>query len=92
MERNAAFVTRDGARYAVISDVDRLEPFLMHLVGNSDVWAFAGSNSPLTAGRVDPDTALFPYVTADKLLRHSDSSGVRSIFRVRRESSRRPIR
>jgi hypothetical protein len=89
VERNAAFVTRDGARYAAISDVDRLEPFLMHLVGNSDVWVFAGSNSPLTAGRVDPDTALFPYITADKLLRHSDSSGVRSIFRVRRESAGR---
>jgi hypothetical protein len=80
----AAFVTRDGARYAVITDVNRLEPFLMHLVGNSDVWVFAGSNSPLTAGRVDPDTALFPYVTADKLLRHADSSGARTLFRVRR--------
>jgi hypothetical protein len=89
VERNAAFATRDGARYAVISDVDRLEPFLMHVVGNGDVWVFAGSNSPLTAGRVDPDTALFPYVTADKLLRHSDSSGVRSVFRVRRESAGR---
>lgn len=84
MDAHSAFVTRDGARYAVIHDVDRLEPFLMHLAGNSDVWVFAGSNGPFTAGRVDPDNALFPYVTADKLLRHADTSGARSLFRVRR--------
>jgi hypothetical protein len=80
----ADFVTRDGVRYAVIPDVDRLEPFLIHLVGNGDVWVFAGSNSPFTAGRIDPDHALFPYVTADKLLRHYDTSGALTILRVRR--------
>ncbi len=83
-----AFVTRDGVRYAAIYDVDRLEPFLMHLAGNSDVWVFAGSNSPFTAGRVDPDTALFPYVTADKLLRHNDTSGAMTLMRVRRGAAR----
>ena len=87
MEQHPAFVTRDGVRYAAIFDVDRLEPFLMHLVGNSDVWVFAGSNSPFTAGRVDPDTALFPYVTADKLMRHKDTSGATTLFRVRRKGA-----
>jgi hypothetical protein len=77
-----AFVTRNGVRYGAIIDVDRLEPFLMHLVGNGDVWAYVGSNGPFTAGRVDPDGALFPYVTADKLLRHADESGARTILRV----------
>ncbi len=88
MEQHPAFVTRDGVRYAAIFDVDRLEPFLMHLVGNGDVWVFAGSNSPFTAGRVDPDTALFPYVTADKLMRHNDTSGATTLFRVRRKARR----
>jgi hypothetical protein len=31
------FVSLDGQRYACIRDVDRLEPFLMSIVGNSDV-------------------------------------------------------
>ena len=84
MKQHPAFVTRDGARYAAIYDVDRLDPFLMHLAGNGDVWVFAASNSPFTAGRVDPDTALFPYVTADKLMRHNDTSGAMTLFRVRR--------
>jgi hypothetical protein len=76
--------TGERAQYVRIADVDRLEPFLMHLAGNSDVWLYAGSNGPLTAGRVDPDTAIFPYVTADKLLGHPDSSGALTLFRVRR--------
>ena len=89
-ERPAArheFVTLDGGRYACIRDVDRLEPFLMNVVGAGDVWLFVGSNSPFTAGRVDPDHAMFPYQTADKMLRHADSSGALSIFRVARGGS-----
>ncbi len=76
--------SRDGQRYACIRNVDRLEPFLMSIVGDSDVWLFVGSNSPFTAGRVDPDHAMFPYQTADKLLRHADASGVLTVFRVGR--------
>ena len=83
----AVFVDRGGRRYAVVEGVDRMEPFLVRLSGDGDLWAFCGSNGPLTAGRVDPDTAFFPYVTADKLLRHADSSGPLTIFRVTRAGS-----
>jgi hypothetical protein len=75
---------RERAGYGSIADVDHLEPFLMQLVGNSDVWLYAGSNGPFTAGRIDPDSALFPYVTADKLLRHAGTSGALTLLRVRR--------
>jgi len=74
----------DGQRYACIHDVNRLDPFLMSIVSDSDAWLFVGSNSPFTAGRVDPDHAMFPYETVDKLLRHPDGSGSLSAFRVRR--------
>ena len=56
-------------------------------MGAGDVWLFVGSNSPFTAGRVDPDHAMFPYQTADKMLRHADSAGTLSIFRVARAGS-----
>ena len=69
------FVTLAGQRYACIRDVDHLAPFLMSIVSDSDAWLFVGSNSPFTAGRVDPDGAMFPYQTVDKLLRHADGSG-----------------
>ena len=78
------FETLDGERYAVIRNVDRMAPFLMNVVTDSDLWLFAGSNGPLTAGRRSPDTALFPYQTVDKLLRHADTSGALTVMLVTR--------
>ena len=73
-----------GEPYVCIRNVDRMEPFLMSVVSDTDVWLFVGSNSAFTSGRTDPDHALFPYQTVDKLLRHSNSSGSLSIFLVKR--------
>lgn len=77
------FVTVDGEPHICIRHVDRLDPFLMSVVSDSDHWLFVGSNSPFTAGRIDPDHALFPYQTVDKILRHSDTSGALSVLLVR---------
>jgi hypothetical protein len=57
----------------VIEDVQALRPFLTSLVSDSDLWLFVASNGGLTAGRRSPATALFPYVTEDKL---ADSPGL----------------
>lgn len=57
----------------VIEDPQALRPFLTTLVGDSDLWLFVTSNGGLTAGRRSPATALFPYVTEDKL---ADAPGV----------------
>jgi hypothetical protein len=66
--RHQGFSRIDGELHACIRDVERLPPFLMNVVGNGDAWLFAGSNGGLTAGRRDPDWAVFPYQTADKIL------------------------
>jgi hypothetical protein len=57
----------------LIDDVQSLAPFLVSVVSDSDHWLFVASNGGLTAGRRSPATALFPYVTEDKL---ADSPGV----------------
>ncbi len=57
----------------VIEDAQALRPFLTSVVSDSDHWLFVASNGGLTAGRRSPATALFPYVTEDKL---ADSPGV----------------
>jgi hypothetical protein len=62
-----------GERFYVIENVQELRPFLLTLASDSDHWLFAASNGALTAGRRSPATALFPYVTEDKVL---DSVGV----------------
>ncbi len=64
-----------GQPYLSIRDVDRMPPFLMSVVSDSDFWLFVGSNGGFTAGRVDPDHAIFPYQTADKILNHPKGSG-----------------
>ncbi|HEX5826951.1 MAG TPA: hypothetical protein VFY23_05480 [Candidatus Limnocylindrales bacterium] len=79
------FETLDGERHARIANVDGMPPFLMNVVSDGDLWLFAGSNGPFTAGRRNPDLALFPYQTADKILEHPDTSGARTILLVTRE-------
>ena len=81
---SSEFVMVDEQPHVCIRYVDRLSPFLMSVVSDSDHWLFVGSNSPFTAGRIDPDNALFPYQTVDKILRHPDTSGALSILRVRK--------
>ena len=61
------FTAIDGAAHVTIRHVDRMPPFLMNIVGNGDVWMFLGSNGGMTAGRRDPDLAVLPYQTVDKL-------------------------
>ena len=64
---DGAFVELDGERLYRIAGVDQLDPFLMTLVSAADHWMFITSSGGLTAGRVSPETALFPYETVDRL-------------------------
>ncbi len=79
------FATIDGERYAQILNVDGMAPFLMNVVSDCDLWLFAGSNGPFTAGRRNPDLALFPYQTVDRVLEHADTSGARTVLLVTRD-------
>jgi hypothetical protein len=45
---------------------------------------FVASNGGLTAGRVDADGALFPYVTQDRLFESVEHTGPKTLLRVRR--------
>ena len=58
----------DGEPFLAIRNVDAMPHFLMNVVGAGDLWLFAGSNASLTAGRVSPGRAMFPYRTVDKIL------------------------
>ena len=75
-------VTREGQRYLRMTSMDRLTPFFMNVVSDGDGWLFASSQGALAAGRVDPDRALFPYQTVDKILARPDSAGPLSVFLV----------
>ncbi|MEZ6190626.1 MAG: hypothetical protein R3C45_04965 [Phycisphaerales bacterium] len=52
------FTRIDGELYYAIQDYDRLDPFLMSVVSDSDHWMYLSSNGGLTAGRATP-TGLY---------------------------------
>jgi hypothetical protein len=66
----------------VIRNVDRMAPFFTSVVSDQDHWLFAASNGGLTAGRVSPATALFPYVTVDKIYDSTTHTGSLTMLRV----------
>ena len=74
-EVRGEFVTLGGERYYAIRDVDKMPPFFISVVSDSDHWMFIASNGGLTAGRVSPETALFPYITVDRLYESTAHTG-----------------
>jgi len=83
-EVSGRFITLEGERYYAIGNIDQMPPFFISLVSNSDHWLFIASNGGLTAGRVSPDTALFPYVTVDKLYDSTLHTGSKTMIRTER--------
>jgi hypothetical protein len=75
-------------RYLKIPDSDRLRPFFMSIVSDSDHWLFISSNGGLSAGRRNADYALFPYYTDDKITESAEITGSKSLFHVQRGEAR----
>jgi hypothetical protein len=75
--------TLNGEDFYQIANYDRMRPFFMTLVSGSDHWMFISSTGALTAGRGNPDLALFPYLTDDKIHDSADVTGSKTLLRVR---------
>ncbi len=76
------FVDFAQERYYVIRNVDKMKPFFISVISNVDHWLFVSSGGGLTAGRVSPKTALFPYITVDKIHESTSHTGCKTLFRV----------
>ncbi|MBT8103422.1 MAG: hypothetical protein KJO95_10670 [Gammaproteobacteria bacterium] len=72
-----------GERFYAIHNVDKMEPFFISVVSGSDHWLFISSTGGLTAGRVSPETALFPYITVDRIHESTTHTGSKTIVRVK---------
>ena len=81
------FLTIEGERYYAIRNVDRMAPFFMSIISSSDHWLFVSSSGGLSAGRVSPDTALFPYIPVDRIHESNTHTGSKTVLRVRRDVS-----
>ncbi|MDH5344690.1 MAG: hypothetical protein OEW59_02920, partial [Gammaproteobacteria bacterium] len=78
------FVELDGERWYAVRHVDRLRPFFISVVSSSDHWLYASSTGGLSAGRVSPETALFPYMAVDRIHDSFTHTGSTTVLRVRR--------
>ncbi len=84
----SGFVTFEGQAFYRIASLQHMRPFLMSLTSDTDLWMFVTSGGGLTAGRRDPDGALFSYETVDKL--HDAHAHTGPITLVRVQGARGP--
>jgi len=75
-----AFVDMEGERYYKISNVDQMSDFFISMVSASDQWMFISSNGSLSAGRKNPEHALFPYYSEDKIHDYKGTTGSRTLI------------
>ncbi|MBT3588353.1 MAG: hypothetical protein HN507_06850, partial [Flavobacteriaceae bacterium] len=81
-EVSADQVSFEGEVFYKISNFNKMRPFFMSIVSNSDHWMFISSTGGLSAGRKNSDYSLFPYYTDDKITESSEYTGSKSIFIV----------
>ncbi len=81
------FIEMGGERYYAIYNVDRMAPFFISVISDKDHWLFISSSGGLTAGRVSPETALFPYVTVDKIHECYTHTGSKTMLRAHRNGT-----
>ena len=82
------FIDVGGERYYAIRNVDRMAPFFISVISNVDHWLFISSTGGLTAGRVSPDSMLFPYVTVDKIHESTTHTGSKTVLRIESHGQR----
>jgi hypothetical protein len=78
-------VMLDGEEFYQIANPERMRPFFMSVVSGSDLWMFISSTGALTAGRCNPDLALFPYYTDDKIHDSAEITGSKTLLIVRQQ-------
>jgi len=79
------FIDMQGERYYAIQNMQKMAPFFISLISDSDHWLFVSSTGGLTAGRISPETALFPYAPVDKIHEDAANTGCKTLLKVNKE-------
>lgn len=85
LEVKGELLNFDNEVYYKISNSNKMRPFFMSLVSNSNHWMFISSNGGLTAGRKNAESSLFPYYTDDKITEAADITGSKTILQVHKD-------
>ncbi len=84
-EVSGKYARLNGENFFVIENYDLMRPFFMTIVSATDHWLFASSQGGLAAGRGNPDNAIFPYHTDDKITSSIKHTGPKTILKVELE-------
>jgi len=80
------FVEIEGDKYYQIKHSDQMAPFFISVVSASDHWLFISSTGCLSAGRIRPENALFPYKSVDYIHESAENTGSKTVVRVQTDS------
>lgn len=72
----------DGETFYKISNYEKMDPFFISIISSSDHWMFISSNGGLTAGRRNPNNALFPYYNDDVIHSSHHTTGSKTIVHI----------
>ena len=84
-EVSGDFVKVNEESFYKISNSDKMRPFFMSLVSESNHWMFISSNGGISAGRKNTERALFPYYTEDKIKESAELTGSKTIILVHKQ-------
>lgn len=76
-----SYVQHDGELYYRIGNSQMMPEFFMSVVGSDDHWMFISSRGALTAGRRNPDGAIFPYAADDQISAMREKTGPVTLIR-----------
>jgi hypothetical protein len=76
------YVSIKGEEFYKIANYNQMKDFFISVVSDSNHWMFISTRGGLSAGRVDAQSALFPYYTDDKISDSSPFTGSRTIALV----------
>ncbi|MFZ4582062.1 MAG: hypothetical protein ACOYM7_05375 [Paludibacter sp.] len=81
-EVEGQFVLIEGEKYYQITNYDSMQPFFISLASDSNHWMYIASTGGLSAGRKNPDMALFPYYTDDKITESAEITGSKTMLQM----------
>ena len=82
MTSTGHYMTLHGEKYYLIEHFDLMSPFFISLASDTDLWMYISSTGGLSCGRRNPEQALFPYYTDDKITENADHTGAKTIIRL----------
>ena len=87
-EVSGELVEIKGEEFYKISNANSMRPFFMSIVSDSNHWMFISSTGCLSAGRINSDSALFPYYTDDKITESEEITGSKTSLLVSKNNKK----